>query len=182
MTALQTGGWRRQLFGAGDINAFFGLAIDNMTNLVILAAILTGVFGMPSDIVLTKMIPGSAVGVLAGDLLYSLMAWRLARKTGRDDVTAMPLGLDTPSTFGLAFGVIGPAYLATKDPLATWCAGMATIVLMGIFKVALSFAGPFIRRMFPRAALLGSIAGVALLLIAYLPAIRLFSSDRKSVV
>lgn len=168
--------WRRQLFGSGDINAFFGLAIDNMTNLVILSAILTGVFGMPSDIVLTRMIPGSAVGVLVGDLLYSLMAWRLARKTGRNDVTAMPLGLDTPSNFGLAFGVIGPTYLATRDPLATWHAGMATIVLMGGLKVAISFAGPFIRRLFPRAALLGSIAGVALLLIAYLPTIRLFSS------
>jgi adenine/guanine/hypoxanthine permease len=103
------------LFAPGDINAFFGLMLDNMSDLVIMAAILTGVFGLPRDLVLGRMLPGSAVGVLVGDLLYSLMAWRLARKTGRDDVTAMPLGLDTPSTFGMAFGVIGPCYLATKD-------------------------------------------------------------------
>ena len=164
------------LFGTGDINAFFGLMLDNMSDLVIMAAILTGVFGMPRDLVLSRMLPGSAVGVLVGDLLYSWMAWRLARKSGRDDVTAMPLGLDTPSTFGMAFGVIGPCYLATKDAQLTWQVAMATIVLMGLFKIAVSFCGPALRRMVPRAGLLGSIAAVALLLIAYLPFLRLFAS------
>lgn len=165
-----------RLFAIGDVNAFFGLMLDNMSDLVIMAGILTGVFGMPRDLVLGKMLPGSAVGVLVGDLLYSWMAWRLARGSRRDDVTAMPLGLDTPSTFGLAFGVIGPCYLATKDPLLTWQTAMATIVLMGVFKIAVSFCGPAIRRVIPRAGLLGSIAAVALLLIAYLPFLKLFAS------
>jgi AGZA family xanthine/uracil permease-like MFS transporter len=165
-----------RIFAVGDINAFFGLMLDNMSDLVIMAAILTGVFGMPHDLVLTRMLPGSAMGVLVGDLLYSWMAWRLARKTGRDDVTAMPLGLDTPSTFGMAFGVIGPCYLATKDAHLTWQVAMATIVLMGVFKIAASFCGPAIRKVIPRAGLLGSIAAVALLLIAYLPFLKLFAS------
>lgn len=164
------------LFAVGDINAFFGLMLDNMSGLVIMAAILTGVFGMPRDLVLSRMLPGSAVGVLVGDLLYSWMAWRLAKKSGRFDVTAMPLGLDTPSTFGMAFGVIGPCYLATKDAQLTWQVAMATIVLMGLFKIAVSFCGPALRRIIPRAALLGSIAAVALLLIAYLPFLKLFAS------
>ena len=164
------------IFAPGDINAFFGLMLDNMSGLVIMAAILTGVFGMPRDLVLSRMLPGSAVGVLVGDLLYSWMAWRLARKTGRSDVTAMPLGLDTPSTFGMAFGVIGPCYLATKDAHLTWQVAMATIVLMGVFKIAVSFCGPGLRRIIPRAGLLGSIAAVALLLIAYLPFLKLFAS------
>ena len=165
-----------RLFAIGDINAFFGLMLDNMSDLVIMAAILTGVFGLPRDLVLTRMLPGSAVGVLVGDLLYSWMAWRLARRTGRRDVTAMPLGLDTPSTFGMAFGVIGPCYLATKDAHLTWQVAMATIVLMGVFKMAVSFCGPALRRLVPRAALLGSIAAVALLLIGYLPFLKLFAS------
>jgi adenine/guanine/hypoxanthine permease len=164
------------MFAIGDINAFFGLMLDNMSDLVIMAAILTGVFGMPRDLVLSRMLPGSAVGVLVGDLLYSWMAWRLAKKTGRNDVTAMPLGLDTPSTFGMAFGVIGPCYLATKDAHLTWQVAMATTVLMGVFKISVSFCGPAIRRIIPRAGLLGSIAAVALLLIAYLPFLKLFAS------
>ena len=165
-----------RLFAVGDINAFFGLMLDNMSSLVIMAAILTGVFGMPRELVLGRMLPGSAMGVLAGDLLYSWLAWRLARRSGRDDVTAMPLGLDTPSTFGMAFGVIGPCYLATKDAVFTWRVSMAVIIMMGLFKVAVSFCGPALRRMIPRAGLLGSIAAVALLLIAYLPFLKLFTS------
>ena len=65
---------------------------------------------MPRTFVLTRMIPGTAVGVLVGDLIYTFMAFRLARRTGRTDVTAMPLGLDTPSTFGTVFLIIGPAF------------------------------------------------------------------------
>ncbi len=167
---------RYRNFAKGDVNAFFGLMLDNMSDLVIMAAILMGVFKLPRELVLQRMIPGSAAGVLVGDLLYTWMAFRLAGKTGRNDVTAMPLGLDTPSTFGMAFAVIGPLYLETKDPEFTWQVSMAVIVLMGLFKIVVSFFGPLIRRSVPRAGLLGSIAAVALLLIAYLPSLRLFSS------
>jgi AGZA family xanthine/uracil permease-like MFS transporter len=160
---------------AGDLNGFFALALDNMSDLVILSGILIGAFGFPKEVVLGRMIPGSAVGVLLGDLVYTWMAFRLARATGRDDVTAMPLGLDTPSTFAVAFGILGPVYLATKDATYAWQVGMAVMVLMGIVKVAGAWIGPWIRAAVPRAGLLGSIAGVALLLIGFLPAVKVFA-------
>src|SRR5262249_57832031 len=84
----------------GDINAFFGLMLDNISVMILMASLLVLGFHLPRDFVLTRMIPGTAVGVLVGDLIYTAMAFRLARRTGRSDVTAMPLGLDTPSTFG----------------------------------------------------------------------------------
>ena len=89
---------RYRWFVAGDINGFFGLMFDNLTVLSFLAGILVFAFGFPSDIVYTRMFPGTAFGVLFGDLVYTVMAFRLARRTGRTTVTAMPLGLDTPST------------------------------------------------------------------------------------
>src|SRR5262245_43775920 len=95
----------------GDINAFFGLMLDNVMNLVILAGILIGVFKFPADLVYTRMFPGTAFGVMFGDLVYTWMAFRLSKKEDRDDVTAMPLGLDAPSTIGMAFAVLGPAFL-----------------------------------------------------------------------
>jgi AGZA family xanthine/uracil permease-like MFS transporter len=102
---------------AGDVNAFFGLMLDNVMNLVILAGILIFVFGFPEDLVYRRMFPGTALGVMFGDLVYTWMAFRLAKKEGRSDVTAMPLGLDAPSTIGMAFTVLGPAYLAAKSRL-----------------------------------------------------------------
>ena len=108
----------------GDVNAFFGLMLDNVMNLVILAGILIFVFKMPSDIVYTRMFPGTAFGVLFGDVVYTWMAFRLAAREGRSDVTAMPLGLDAPSTIGMAFTVLGPAFVAAKMRLPDHEAGI----------------------------------------------------------
>ena len=130
-------------------------------------------FGFPADLVLGRMLPGTALGVLVGDLAYTLMALRLARRTGREDVTAMPFGIDTPTMFAMAFGVLGPVKLATGDPVLAWKVGMAVTLAIGLAKCALSFAGDWVRRVVPRAALLGSIAGVAILLIAFLPMLKI---------
>jgi adenine/guanine/hypoxanthine permease len=169
-------------YAPGDWNAFFGLALDNLTQLVILSSLLIGVFGFPSDLVLRVMVPGTAVGVLVGDLAYSWLAVRLMRATGRSDVTAMPFGIDTPSLFGIAFGVLGPAMLATRDPILAWKIGAGVTVAMGAFKLVLAFGGDWVRRVVPRAALLGSIAGVAILLIAFLPTLKVFADPLVGLV
>jgi AGZA family xanthine/uracil permease-like MFS transporter len=162
-------------FRAGDLNAFFALMFDNVANLVILTAILVGAFHFPREIVLYRMVPGTAVGVLVGDLIYAAMARRLARRTGRDDVTAMPLGLNAPSVFGMSFAVLGPAYLVTGDAMLCWKMGMAVTVLVGLFKLGLALAGNAVRAAVPRAALLGSIGGAGLALIGLLPLLKVFS-------
>src|ERR1700733_3242508 len=166
----------------GDVNGFLGLVVDNLSVLGLLAAVLIGGFGVPADIVFGKMFPGTALGVLVGDLAYTWLAVRLARRTGRRDVTAMPFGLDTPSTIGMALLVLGPAFAkfraAGLDPAAagleTWYLGMAATVTMGIIKLLLSFAGRTVRRAIPMAGLLGSLAGIALTLIGFFPMVDLF--------
>src|SRR5512143_3022400 len=168
-------------FVLGDLNGFFGLMFDNLTVLSFLAGILIFVFNFPADIVYTRMFPGTAFGVLFGDLVYTGMAFRLARKTGRQ-VTATPLGLHTPSTIGLALVVLGPAFqslkgsgMAERDAaLTTWYIGMATMVMIGIIKLALSFAGAWVQKIVPQAGLLGSIAGIALALIGFVPLVDVF--------
>ena len=159
----------------GDVNAFFGLMLDNVVNLALLAGILVYGFGFPGDLVYTRMFPGTALGVMVGDLAYTWLAFRLARATGRDDVTAMPLGIDSPSTIGLAVAVLGPAFIAARErmpvadaALLAWQVGMATVVLIGVFKVGMAFAGDHIRRLIPEAGLLGSIGGVAIVLLGTL--------------
>jgi AGZA family xanthine/uracil permease-like MFS transporter len=160
----------------GDLNAFFGLMLDNVTNLVILTGILVGVYGYPAESVYRLMIPGTALGVLVGDAVYTWLAFRLARKTGRSDITAMPLGLDTPSTVGIAAAVLGPVYLETRDAVTAWQVGMATLMIIGIFKLALSFLGGWVRRHAAQAGLLGSLAGIGVTLLAFFPMLKIFSA------
>jgi AGZA family xanthine/uracil permease-like MFS transporter len=128
------------------------------------------------------MVPGTALGVLVGDLVYTVLAVRLMRRSGRRDVTAMPFGIDTPTLFAMVFGVLGPVMLATGDPVLAWKVGMAVTVAIGAVKTALSFAGDWTRRMVPRAALLGSIGAVSILLVAFLPALKIVRDPLVGIV
>ena len=65
--------------------------------------------------------------------------------------------------------------LATRDPVLAWKVGMGVTVAMGVAKLALAFAGEWVRRIVPRAGLLGSIAGVSVLLIAFLPMLKVIT-------
>lgn len=159
----------------GDLNAFWALMLDNVTNLVLFTSILNGVFGYPLEMIFTRMIPGTCLGVMIGDLVYSWLAFKLAKETGNPNVTAMPLGLDTPSTIGMAFAVLGPAYLATgKNAELTWHIGMAVMVMMGVLKLGLSFVGSWVQRVVPLAGLMGSLAGIGIALLGLLPLIDIF--------
>jgi AGZA family xanthine/uracil permease-like MFS transporter len=159
----------------GETTAFLALFLDNLGVLIFMSSILMLTFNYPADIILTRMIPGTAIGVFFGDLVYTYMAIRLRKKTGRNDVTAMPLGLDTPSSLGLVYAVLGPAYIATHDAELTWHIGMATLFMIGIVKVITSFFGAWVQRIIPAAGLLGSLAGVGLLLLGFLPLIEIFN-------
>jgi adenine/guanine/hypoxanthine permease len=168
----------------GDVNGFLGLVVDNLSVLALLAAVLIGGFGLPATIVFGRMFPGTALGVLIGDLIYTWLAVRLARRTGRRDVTAMPFGLDTPSTIGMALLVLGPAFAKFRSTgltpvaagLETWYLGMAATATMGAAKLVLAFAGRSVRRLIPQAGLLGSLAGIALMLIGFLPLVELLQT------
>jgi len=162
----------------GDVNAFFGLIIDNVAVLVLLVVLVCDADHFTPPFVIAKLIPGTALGVLLGDLVYTWMAFRLARRTNRNDVTAMPLGLDTPSTFAVAFLVLRPALEHWRDgpggDRATamyfaWHVGAVLLVIVGVSKTILAPLGNAVRRWVPRAGLLGSLAAIALALIAFLP-------------
>jgi AGZA family xanthine/uracil permease-like MFS transporter len=173
----------------GDVNAFFGLMLDNLAVMVLLVSIIAQPLaeqraGDPKftpEFVMTRMIPGTALGVLIGDFIYTIMAFRLARRTDNSEVTAMPLGLDTPSTFGVALLVLLPALKdgVTKwhldhdrAMLYAWHVGVAVLVIVGLFKCACAPFGNLVRRLVPRAGLLGSLAAIAIVLIAFIPLMR----------
>jgi AGZA family xanthine/uracil permease-like MFS transporter len=183
----------------GDINAFFGLMLDNVAGLILIVSLLHQNFNFPIDFALQSMIPGTALGVLIGDLAFFFIAFRLAKKTGSDSVTAMPLGLDTPSTFGMVFFVLGPAYQAAltsgvsagMEPTveqmhaaaqSAWQIGICSIFVSGLIKIVCSFGSGWVRRVVPRAGLLGSLAAIALVLISFLPLLEILRHPAVGLV
>lgn len=180
--AFGAGPMRYRWARPGDVNAFFGLMLDNIAGLILMVSLLAA-FEVPSDFVIRAMVPGTALGVLVGDLCFFGIAFVLARHSGRDDVTAMPLGLDTPSTFGMILFVLGPAFSDARQNLGmevadaavyTWHIGIVCVVISGLFKLACAPVSGWVRRLVPRAGLLGSLAAIALVIISFLPLLEIF--------
>lgn len=153
-------------FVRGDIDGFFGLFIDNLLQLMLIAVLCKVVCGFPSDLITDRVLPGAAVSILLGNLFYAWQARDLMRRTGRHDVTALPFGINTPSLFAYIFLIMGPIYQETKNPTLAWQAGLFACFLSGIMEAGGAFVGDWVRRYTPRAALLTALAGVAITFIA----------------
>ncbi|TWU16486.1 permease [Allorhodopirellula heiligendammensis] len=173
----------------GDINAFFGLMLDNLAGLLLMVALLAG-FGLPASFVVTHMVPGTAIGVFVGDLAFFFIALSLARRKHRVDVTAMPLGLDTPSTFGMILLVLGPSFTSARAAgmeveaaaLHTWHIGIWCMVFCAIVKLVCTPFSQWVRSVVPRAGLLGSLAAIALVLISFFPLTHILGSPIPGIL
>ncbi len=154
---------------SSDINAGFAFFLDCVVNIFVLSAILAS-FGFPLELIQTRIIPGCIAGIAIGNGLMIWHARKTARETGNPNLTAMPLGLDMPTTIGLSFSVYMPAFFAAQasglDPMSagelTWAIGMGLTMLMGMMKFALSFFALTLQRIMPVSALLGSMMGIAI--------------------
>jgi len=153
-------------FVRGDIDGFFGLFLDNLLQLMVISVLGATVCGFPAQLINGRILPGAAFSILVGNLFYAWQARRLALRTGRTDVTALPYGINTPSVIAYIFLIMGPVYQETKNPTLAWQAGLLACFLSGVMEIIGAFCGDWLRRHTPRAALLSALAGIAVTLIA----------------
>jgi AGZA family xanthine/uracil permease-like MFS transporter len=130
------------------------------------------VLGFSAEMVHGRILPGAAVSLLVGNLFYAWQARQLMRATGRTDVCALPYGINTVSLFAHIFLVMLPAKLAAEaagaaDPATiAWQAGIVACVGSGLIELGGAFVAERIRKATPRAALLSTLAGIALTFIS----------------
>lgn len=156
-------------FVKGDINGFFGLFSNVLTNFLAAVGLLAVAINMPGDIVYGKIVPGAALSIGLGGIYFAIQARRKSLAENRDDVTALPYGLSVPHYFIVAFAVILPVHIQTGDWVIAWSVGVAWNIIQGVIMTLGAFVGPYIQKYIPRTALLGSLAGIALLYIAMNP-------------
>jgi len=173
---------RLPLFVKQDLDGFFGLAIDNLIQLLLIQTLLTGLCHFPPELVYGRILPGAAFSVLFGNLYYSWQARVLAKKEGRSDVCALPYGINTVSLFGFVFFVILPVTQQTQDPELAWKVGLLACFLSAILEIIVSFFGAWIRKVTPRAALLSALAGIAITFISMDFAFKTFASPLLAMV
>ena len=153
-------------FQRGDIGGMTYSIMNNVVNYLIVIATLSGVLKWPDRIVYGNVIPGMSLGLMFGGIYYAWMGRRLSRKEGRADVTALPSGVSTPAMFVMLYGVIMPLHYALEDPELTWSAAVAACFIGGFVEFLGGFIGPWMKKNLPRAALLGTVAGIGFIWMA----------------
>ncbi len=158
----------------GDWNAFFGFGTNILVNLLTLTALLRFVLKMPDSLVFGRILPATGLMMCLSTLYYAWMAYGLAKKTGRTDVCALPSGISVPHMFIVTFVIMLPIALKTGDPVKGWEAGLTWVFIQSFVLMAGGFIAPIIRKITPRAALLGTLAGVSVTFISMAPALQMF--------
>ncbi len=161
---------------SGDTNAFFGLGFNTLVNVLVLSGLCLGVVNIPGADVFGVILPALGVQLLIGNVYYTYLARRLAQRENRLDVCAMPYGPSVPHMFIVVFVIMLPIYLATKDPLVAWAAGLAWCFIIGLIVLVGAFVGPYIRRYTPQAAMLGTLAGISIAFISMRPAAQMWEA------
>src|SRR3954468_11271433 len=159
---------------AGDWNGFFGLFTNVLLNVIVLTTLCLFVVQLPADTVYGRVLPALGIALPLGNLFYAYLAFQLSKQEGRSDVTAMPYGPSVPHMFIVVFLIMLPTYLATKDPLVAWRAGLAWCFIIGVIVLIGAFVGPAIRALTPRAAMLGTLAGISVAFISMRPAFQMW--------
>jgi len=148
-------------FTSGDVDGFFGLFFSGFPDLLLIVG-LAPLCGFPVEFVTARILPGVAISVLAGNVFYAWQARRLAERESRDDVTAIPFGINTPTIFAYVFLIMAPIYNRTHDATLAWQAGVFASLISGVVQTAGAFCTDWFRRHTPKAALLAPLAGLSL--------------------
>ncbi|MFZ2651248.1 MAG: hypothetical protein WA210_14195 [Burkholderiaceae bacterium] len=165
-----------RLWVPGDWNGFFGLFTNVLLNVIVLTGLCLGVVQLPADTVFGRILPALGIALPLGNLFYAYLAWRLGKAEGRNDVTAMPYGPSVPHMFIVVFLIMLPVYLETKDAMLAWSAGLAWCFIIGVIVLLGAFVGPQIRALTPRAAMLGTLAGISISFISMRPAFQMWET------
>ncbi len=156
------------------MDGFFGLALDNLIQVLVIITLCTHVLGFAPTVVFGRILPGIAVSLVAGNLFYAWQARGLAARTGRNDVCALPYGINTVSLFAYVLLVMFPVKQAALAGGASaeaasqlaFRAGIIAAVGSGLLEASGAWAVGWLRRWTPRAAMLSALAGVAVTFIS----------------
>lgn len=159
----------------GDLDGFFGLFVDNLIQLILIVVLCGAILHMPNEMLYGRILPGVAVSLLLGNVFYAFQARALSRRTGQTQVTALPYGVNTVSLFAFILFVMQPVLEQTHDVELAWQVGLAACLGSGLIELGGAFVAGWVKKITPRAALLATLAGIAITFISMDFCLRIFS-------
>ena len=171
-----------KIWSPGDWNAYFGFGTNILVNLLLLTGLLRFVIKMPDEIVFGRILPATGLMMFLSTMYYARLAYKTAQETGRTDVCALPSGISVPHMFIVTFVIMLPIATTTGDPIKGWEAGLTWVFVQSFVLMVGGFIAPYIRKITPRAALLGTLAGVSIAFISMRPALEMFMTPVIGIV
>src|SRR6202140_1161103 len=181
-STTRTAGFKPVLWTPGDWNAFFGFGTNILVNMLVLTGLLRFVLKMPDSLVFGRILPALGLMMCLSTFYYAWLAYRLAERTGRTDVCALPSGVSVPHMFIVTFVIMLPITIKTGDPMKGWAAGLVWVFFQSFILMIGGFIAPVIRRITPRAALLGTLAGVSVTFISMRPALEMYMTPQIGLI
>jgi AGZA family xanthine/uracil permease-like MFS transporter len=182
MSMAETRTFRPNVWTITDWNAFFGFGTNILVNMLVLTGLLRFVLKMPDSLVFGRILPALGLMMCLSTFYYAWLAYRLAKQTGRSDVCALPSGVSVPHMFVVTFVIMLPITIKTGDPVKGWEAGLVWVFFQSFILMIGGFVAPYIRKVSPRAALLGTLAGVSITFIAMRPALEMYMTPIIGIV
>jgi AGZA family xanthine/uracil permease-like MFS transporter len=181
-STVGSAGFKPALWTPGDWNALFGFGTNILVNMLVLTGLLRFVLKMPDALVFGRILPALGLMMCLSTFYYAWLAYRLAQRTGRTDVCALPSGVSVPHMFIVTFVIMLPITIKTGDPLKGWSAGLVWVFFQSFILMIGGFIAPYIRKITPRAALLGTLAGISVTFIAMRPALEMYMTPQIGLV
>ena len=184
-----TAPFRYPVWVRGDLDGFFGLMVDNLVQVLLIISLCTAVAHIPASVIYQRMLPGVAVSLIIGNLLYGFQAHYVARRHRNATCTALPYGINTPSVIAYVLFIMGPVYQLYAPRVGAeaaadlaWKAGLLACLVSGVIEATGALYAERLRRITPRAALLGVLAAVGITFIAAEFAFRIYTSPLVGLV
>src|SRR5258706_6937138 len=117
------------LWTSSDWNAFFGFGTNILVNMLVLTGLLRFVLKMPDSLVFGRILPALGLMMCLSTFYYAWLAYRLAQKTGRTDVCALPSRVTVPHMFIVTFLILLPSTVETCDAMKRWCDRLVSVLL-----------------------------------------------------
>src|SRR3981189_2891954 len=182
MTSTTTATTRPAIGTPGDWDAFFGFGPNILVNMLVLTGLLRFVLKMPDSLVFGRILPALGLMMCLSTFYYAWLAYRLAARDRRTDVCALPSGVSVPHMFIVTFVIMLPITIKTGDPMKGWAAGLVWVFFQSFILMIGGFIAPVIRKITPRAALLGTLAGVSVTFISMRPTLAMYMTPQIGLV
>jgi AGZA family xanthine/uracil permease-like MFS transporter len=161
-------------FVRGDLDGFFALGLDSLIVLLLMSGFCLGLMDFSPDLFYGKILPGTVVGVVIGNLFYARQAIRLGRREGRDDACAIPFGINLITVVVYSLLVMYPTQQAAladgfakeKADEIAWLAGISACLGSGLIEFGGAFVVRNLKRVPPLAAMLAALAGIGIFFLA----------------